>query len=136
MKNKSEKIEGTKKKEQERTKIKKKKFLKAFAQMNTRQYLAAKAVNVAPSTIWEWRQNDEEFKAAYEAIIGAYDDHIEDKLEEAIEAGDTTAIIFKCKTKLKYRGYTERQEITGKNGEAINVIVRESAAKGLDELTK
>jgi hypothetical protein len=44
---------------------------------------------------------------------------VEDALVEKIKDKDTTAIIFACKTKLKKRGYVERQEITGADGKKV-----------------
>ena len=36
-----------------------------------------------------------------------------------MKEGDTTMIIFYAKTQMKDRGYTERREITGKDGESL-----------------
>ena len=36
-----------------------------------------------------------------------------------MKEGDTTMIIFYAKTQMKDRGYTERKEITGKDGEDL-----------------
>ena len=38
-----------------------------------------------------------------------------------MKSGNIASIIFYLKTKGKKRGYVERQEITGKDGEAISV---------------
>jgi hypothetical protein len=50
-------------------------------------------------------------------------DRTEDKLFQAIEDGNVTAIIFYLKCKGKHRGYIERQslEVSGPGGSAINV---------------
>lgn len=47
-------------------------------------------------------------------------DRAEIKLEEKIQEGDITAIIFKLKTQGKKRGYVERQELTGADGDKLN----------------
>ena len=47
-------------------------------------------------------------------------DKAEIKLEEKIQDGDITAIIFKLKTQGKKRGYVERQELTGADGNNLN----------------
>ena len=56
--------------------------------------------------------DDEEFRQAVEDAVEIArdfrDDKAEQKLFEQVEGGDTTAIIFYCKTRLKNRGYTER----------------------------
>ena len=50
-------------------------------------------------------------------------DYVENQLMKRIDKGDTTAIIFYLKTQAKDRGYVERQELTGKDGEPINTKV-------------
>jgi len=50
-------------------------------------------------------------------------DFIESKLIKLINEGDTAATIFAAKTQLKDRGYIERQEITGADGNELNFNV-------------
>lgn len=49
-------------------------------------------------------------------------DFVENKLMVSIDEGNVTAIIFYLKTQAKDRGYVERQEITGADGEAVKFI--------------
>lgn len=49
-------------------------------------------------------------------------DKTEKRLMQKIEEGDTTAIIFKLKTHGKKRGYIERQEFTGADGDKLNAF--------------
>ena len=52
-------------------------------------------------------------------------DFIESKLFEKIRKGDTISIIFALKTLAKSRGYVERQEISGPEGQPIaNIDVK------------
>jgi hypothetical protein len=60
------------------------------------------------NTYYKWRKNDEEFAEQCDLIFDEQGDIVESKLLDLVEAGDTSAIIFYCKTKLKNRGYTER----------------------------
>lgn len=50
-------------------------------------------------------------------------DVAENKLLKAINSDNLTATIFYLKTKGKNRGYSERQEITGKDGNAVEAKV-------------
>lgn len=66
-----------------------------------------------------------------EAREGALD-VVEDKLWEAAEHGDSWAVTFALKTQGKHRGYSERQEITGADGGALDVT---HALKGMESLS-
>lgn len=93
---------------------------------------------VARATFYNWMKTDPEFaEAAIEAQEIALD-YVESKLFEkitgvAVKKGETddgepivydvppsdAAIIFYLKTKGKKRGYVERQEMTGPDGQAL-----------------
>ncbi len=77
--------------------------------------VACNAIGLNPRTFRSWMAEDVEFRQAVDdavEIAREYrDDVAEQKLFNQIEAGDTTAIIFYCKTRLKSRGYTERPQI-------------------------
>lgn len=73
--------------------------------------MACKASNIARQTHYEWLYTDPEYKSEVDSILDEQGDFVENKLLQAIKDGDTTAIIFYCKTKLKSRGYTEKQEV-------------------------
>jgi len=45
------------------------------------------------------------------AIDEAVGDEVESKLMQRIDAGDTTAIIFYCRTKLKHRGFVFGEQV-------------------------
>jgi transcriptional regulator with PAS, ATPase and Fis domain len=81
---------------------------------------ACTAVGINRTTFYTWQKEDPEFAEAYSNVTEYCIDTVEDKLKEKIEDGDTTAIIFYLKTIGKRRGYIERQELTGKDGEALN----------------
>jgi hypothetical protein len=69
--------------------------------------------NEYPSVIQAVQEAKEEMK-----------DYAESKLFKQIEEGNLTAIIFYLKTQAKDRGYTERTEHTGKDGEGIQLIFK------------
>ena len=104
------------KKERERTTIKKAQAVKILAESPVTKSALAKAIGVNRCTIDRWLDSDKEFAKAFlenEEMIG---DMVEGKLIKAINDGNLTATIFYCKTKLKNRGYAERQEIVGRDG--------------------
>tara|TARA_R100000353_G_C6454913_1_gene182298 strand:+ start:50 stop:403 length:354 start_codon:yes stop_codon:yes gene_type:complete len=72
---------------------------------------ACKDVGCARSTFYKYYDNDKEFKKKVDNIENYTLDFVESQLHKKIKDGDTTSIIFYCKTKGKKRGYIERQEI-------------------------
>jgi hypothetical protein len=101
--------------------LKKKAFLEAYRKAFGNISKACKATNMDRGTFYDWKVKDPDFIAALEAIEPDEDfaDFVEDALVEKIRDKDTTAIIFACKTKLKKRGYVERQELTGADGKKL-----------------
>ena len=83
---------------------------------------AARAINIARNTHYEWMKNDEAYKEAVDMINEGVIDFAESKLHNLIENGDTAATIFYMKTKGKKRGYIERQELTGADNQPIITI--------------
>lgn len=86
---------------------------------------SADAVGIAPKTHYEWMKDDAEYREEVEAIKERAIDHVESKLMERIDEGDTTATLFYLKTQGRKRGYveTERKEINGKMDIDANVDV-------------
>lgn len=104
----------------------------------------AKALNIGRRTLYDWIEKDSDLKDAIELQDEANIDFAESKLFERINGyehddihitnylgnitkteiikhypPDPTSIIFFLKTKAKHRGYIERQEITGKDGDPL-----------------
>lgn len=79
----------------------------------------ANALGVNRKTIWEWRKKNRHVDEAFTDVEESRLDLAECKLMEAIKKGDAWAICFFLKCKGKSRGYVERQEITGKDGGAL-----------------
>lgn len=86
---------------------------------------ACKRHNISRQTFYDWVDRDPEFAIKYKEIREYVGDFVESKLLNKITNNDTTAIIFYCKTKLKDRGYVERVEQTGKDGESIEIALTE-----------
>lgn len=108
----------------------------------------SEALGVARKTLYEWLDKDSDLKEAVEAQEEANIDFTESKLFSRIEGyehpdvhisnyqgvvtetsltkhypPDPTSIIFFLKTRAKHRGYIERQEVTGKDGEPLGVQI-------------
>ena len=65
---------------------------------------------------------------AMEAIREKRTDYVESKMMKLIEAENPTMIIFYLKTQAKDRGYVERWEHTGAEGDNIKVTVKHDAS--------
>ena len=94
----------------------KEKFLEVFANNLGNVQDSCKAAGIARKTYYNWKNNDDEFAQAVEEIQEGLIDMAESKLLDTIKSGKTNEILFYLKTKGKYRGYVERQEITGADG--------------------
>ncbi|WP_207425986.1 hypothetical protein [Pedobacter sp. SYSU D00535] len=98
---------------------------------------ACKFANLDRQTFYNYKKDDPAFAQAVEDVEEEAIDFVEGKLYEKINGVECvsyngkgeatvydqppsdTAIIFYLKTKGKKRGYVERQEITGKDGDPI-----------------
>ena len=84
-------------------------------------YLAAQKLGCDAKTIYNYRDRYASVRAAMEQQDGMVNDIAEMKLYQAIMAGEMRAVEFRLRTKAKDRGYTERQEVTGANGDPLTV---------------
>lgn len=101
----------------------KRQFITAIKNQHGLLTLACKELNIDYNTYRKWYKEDPEFhEQVNTALTQANEkttDMAEGKLFQAIDRGEMTGIIFYLKTKGKKRGYIERQEITGKDGETL-----------------
>lgn len=84
-------------------------LLEAYRKAMCNVTLACKSLGVSRRTFYLWREADKALAAELDDIKDEARDFIENALYKRIEAGDTTAIIFACKTMLRDRGYVESQ---------------------------
>lgn len=111
---------GSLKKERLSTRVRKDLFLQALEKSMGIITPALKSVgNLSPETVRQWREKDKDFARRMDECKSICGDFVETKLLHKIQEGDTTAIIFYCKTQLKERGYTERKEVTGADGKDL-----------------
>lgn len=80
---------------------------------------ACKKVKINRTTFYKYLKEDEEFAKAVRELENVALDFAESQLHKQIADGTPSSTIFYLKTKGKNRGYIERQEITGKDGEAL-----------------
>jgi len=77
--------------------------------------------DISRTQFYQWLKDDEEFEKAVKDIDNITFDFVESQLHKQIKDGNTASTIFFAKTKMKSRGYVERQEITGRDGDAIEI---------------
>ena len=95
---------------------------------------SCRAVGISRQTHYLWMQ-DENFRQAYENenYQELLADLVESKLIEEALNNNTAVLIFMAKTKLKHRGYIEKQEIDFK---ATQIVWKEETYNETDEETK
>jgi len=98
---------------------------------------SCKACGISRRTFYDWKNQDEEFKTALESedFEERLMDFVESKLIKKAEKEDTAVIIFMAKTKCKKRGYVERNEITGPDGESLVLSFRNATGPPMQTKT-
>ena len=97
----------------------KEKFLENFKLSLANISISCEASGISRQTYYNWRKNDSQFRSDCEEIEERNLDLAEMKLLNAIREGKTAELLFYLKTKGKKRGYVERQEITGVDGQKL-----------------
>jgi len=105
---------------QKSTALKKKAMLAALVKALGNISVACKETGVCRQSHYDWMKLDPEYAKGVGAIDEASIDFAELALMRQIKNDNTTATIFYLKTKGKGRGYIERQELTGKDGQPLN----------------
>ncbi len=72
-------------------------------------------------TVWQRVDDDPELRELVDELSESFIDEAENKLYEAIRAGNVVATIFFLKTKARHRGYSERLELVPLNRQDIEV---------------
>jgi hypothetical protein len=84
---------------------------------------ACKAVGISRQTHYNWMKDDGEYKSSVESIEDMAIDFAESQLHQQIQNGEVSSTIFFLKTKGKKRGYVERQEVTGADGNPFQIVI-------------
>lgn len=86
---------------------------------------AADAVGVTRRTLYNWRDQNDNFRQRWDATQEGITDKIErTAMQKAIQDKDTALLIFLLKTRRRAI-YQERQEITGAEGSPLTIVIRE-----------
>lgn len=80
---------------------------------------ACRAANVSRTTYYRYYNEDPEFRERADDVKELQKDFAESLILKKMKEGDTTMIIFYAKTQMKDRGYVERRELVGKDGEDL-----------------
>lgn len=107
--------------------LQKRNFLVAYGDTFGNVSEACRLTNISRNTFYRWQKEDEIFKNAIEEINPkeSFKDFVELKAIKKLNEGDTAMIIFALKSKCKDRGWIERQEITGADGQNIGAFTVE-----------
>ena len=100
----------------------KKIFIQALAEHRGIVTKACKATGISRTQVYKWRDEDPTFIDQINEVQQIVLDFAEDKLFEHIENDNVASLLFFLKCRGKERGYVERQEITGKDGEELPTI--------------
>jgi len=118
----------------------KKSMLKALEKSRGIVTVAAESAGIDRTVHYKWLKDDPDYKAAVDDIADLALDFVEGKLLQKIEGvlvqqetkdgpvvyeqpPSDTAAIFYLKCKGKKRGYIERTEITGADGDKLQIII-------------
>jgi hypothetical protein len=100
----------------------KKIFLQALAEHRGIVTKACNATGISRTQVYKWRDEDSTFVDQINEVQQIVLDFAEDKLFEHIDNDNVPSLIFFLKCRGKERGYVERQEITGKDGQELPAI--------------
>lgn len=102
-------------------KFPKDKVLKAIKDSGGNKLLISKRVGCNRDTLNQYLAAFPDLKRAYDEEIEELGDVVESKIVQGIQEGNITLAIFYAKTKLKHRGYVERQEVESTQPVVIHI---------------
>ena len=95
--------------------------------------VACKSCKLERGSHYRWLKEDPEYAEAVGSISEMAIDFAESKLHKQILDGVPSSTMFYLKCKGKHRGYVERQEITGADGDAIKINSQLGALGAMSE---
>lgn len=103
--------------------IVRKELIAALESCGGNQSRAAEALGVNRAAVCQQLKRFPELRTILEQSVERRVDTIEDKLYSLCLEGDTRAITLFLKAKGKARGYVDRQEISGSDGEPVQWVI-------------
>src|SRR5215813_8725983 len=97
----------------------------ALTLSNGRVHTAADYLSCSANTVYGYIRENPELAELRQHLHERPGDIAESMLDEAVKAKEAWAICFQLKTQFKGRGYIERTERTGANGEPLNIDATE-----------
>lgn len=113
----------------------KEKFLENFKLSLGNISISCEASGISRQTYYNWVKQDTDFANECKDIEERNLDLAEMKLLNAIREGKTAELLFYLKTKGKKRGYVERQEITGAEGQQLFEVRIIDTAEQIEDIT-
>ena len=113
----------------------KEKFLDNFKMSLGNISISCEASGISRQTYYNWIKQDPDFANQCKDIEERNLDLAEMKLLNAIREGKTAELLFYLKTKGKKRGYVERQEITGAEGQQLFEVRIIDTAEQIEDTT-
>jgi len=114
-------------------------FIEIFVLNAGRVYITCEKFGIHATTYYAWFKKSEKFKKAIETAIETFKDKVEGKIVSHLNSEDKRISADMCKfyakTKMKERGYVEKQELEYSTGEGlkINVNISEDVKKLFEE---
>jgi hypothetical protein len=98
------------------------KFLTALAENLGNITKTCLEINISRASFYKWKNNEEsQFSQKLVEIEEQVFDWVEEKIFERLQEKSDTMLIFYAKTRMKKRGYIERTELTGADGNEIKI---------------
>lgn len=120
-----QKLTSTKEKPPRRTLVTPEQVQSVLVACNGNVSEAARRLGCSRITIYEHVNNNPSLKLVLAEAREALVDAAETAIDKLIKEGNVAAIIFTLKTQGKRRGWIERQEITGADGDPLKIEIVE-----------
>src|SRR5688500_9790962 len=98
-------------------------LIEALRENDGNMAAAARRFHCNRRHVWQLVNDDPELRQLVDELSESFIDEAENKLFEAIRAGNVVATIFFLKTKARHRGYSERIEFVPLVQQSIEVEI-------------